>query len=194
MVVMIPGNHIFVQMITMKYILTIAILFPLAILNSCISNKNKEIEKEVVSTIEEYQNPEFRYSVTIKSIWKKKVFKGEGFYNVIWNLPPIKSKYSKDLVSVNVGVEASKNWESFEDAFSSSQEELKTSSYYYEWDETSQSAVFQYGDPKRQLKGKSYYIHKNNIVYRLTFSANKDSYDHYISEFEQFCKTFKTIH
>lgn len=147
----------------------------------------------MISNIEEYKNFNFHYSVDVKSVWKKEVFEGDGFYNVIWNLPPIKSVYSKNLVSVDVGVEASNTWESFEDAVSSNQEELKTLSYYYKWDEKSKSGVFQYGDPKRQLKGKCYYIYKNGIAYRLTFSANKDSYNHYISEFEQFCKTFKTI-
>lgn len=52
----------------MKHILTIAILFPLVILNSCSPNKNKEDEKKMISNIEEYKNFNFHYSVDVKSV------------------------------------------------------------------------------------------------------------------------------
>ncbi|WP_430402823.1 hypothetical protein [Fluviicola sp.] len=178
----------------MKHLLILALLLPLAILTSCNSNRNNsEVEQSTLNAIEEYKNVDFHYRVVVKSSWTNEVIEGDGFYNIRWNLPSIESAYSKKLVSVNFGVEASKNWDSFEDALSSSLEEVKAACYYFKWDEESKSCVFQYGDPKRQLKGKCYYIFKNKIGYRLTFSANKDTYNHFISEFERFCKTFKTI-
>lgn len=176
----------------MKYFLTFVILYSIVIINSCTSS-NKENEKQVSGYIEEYQNLNFRFRVNVNTDWKIKESKGEGYNIVIWNLPPIKSVYEKNKVSPTIGVEASKNWKSFEVAIESSQDELKASSYYYNWDDKSNSGVYQYGEPSKKLKGKCYYIFNNGIVYRLTFSANKDSYDYYISEFENFCKSFKTL-
>lgn len=173
----------------MKFYISILIFFSL-VFNSCTNSNNKEVS----GFIEEYQDLNFHFRVNVNSDWKKKENKGDGYNIVIWNLPPIKSAYEKNRVSPTIGVEASKNWNTFEEAVESSQKELKATSYNYYWDDKSNSGVYQYGDPIKKLKGKCYYIHNSNgIVYRLTFSANKDSYDQYISEFENFYKSFKTI-
>lgn len=172
----------------------LALLFPLMLLNSCGEPQQQNSEdtpQETPVTVERYLNKEYAYSVDIKSDWEQKVSSGDGFMNILWGMPPVKSKYSKKLVAPHFGVEASKNWESLDEAILNSKTELENASYAFDWDEENKSAVFQFGDPNRQLKGKCCFLEKNGIVYRLTFSANKDSYDRYISDFEQFCTSFR---